>query len=48
VMYWLSRVLAIVWVVAWLVCVIKAFSGSRWRLPVAGRYAERLAADRRG
>ena len=43
VMYRLSEVLAIVWVVAWVVCLIKAFSGSRWHMPVAGRYAERLA-----
>jgi uncharacterized membrane protein len=48
VMYRLSEVLAIVWVVAWLVCLIKAFGGSRWHMPVAGRYAERLATDKHG
>jgi uncharacterized membrane protein len=48
VMYRLSEVLAIVWVVAWVVCLIKAFGGSRWHMPVAGRYAERLATDRHG
>ncbi|HEU4936753.1 MAG TPA: protease complex subunit PrcB family protein [Vicinamibacterales bacterium] len=48
VMYRLSEVLAIVWVVAWVVCLIKAFGGSRWHMPVAGRYAERLTADRHG
>jgi uncharacterized membrane protein len=42
-MYRLSEVIAIVWVVAWVVCLIKAFSGVRWLMPVAGRYAERLA-----
>jgi uncharacterized membrane protein len=42
-MYRLSEVLAIVWVLAWVVCLIKAFGGSRWHMPVAGRYAERLA-----
>ncbi|MBW8712744.1 MAG: hypothetical protein JF632_01515 [Acidobacteria bacterium] len=42
-MYRLSEVLALVWVVAWLVCLIKAFSGARWHMPLAGRYAERLA-----
>ena len=42
-MYRLSEVLAIVWVVAWAVCLIKAFGGSRWHMPIAGRYAERLA-----
>jgi len=29
--------------VAWAVCLIKAFSGARWHLPLAGRYADRLA-----
>jgi uncharacterized membrane protein len=43
VMYRLSEVLAIVWVLAWVICLIKAFGGSRWHMPVAGRYAERLA-----
>lgn len=43
VMYRLSEVLAIVWVLAWVVCLIKAFSGSRWHMPVVGRYAERFA-----
>lgn len=43
VMYRLSEVLALVWVVAWVICLIKAFSGARWHMPLAGRYAERLA-----
>jgi len=42
-MYRLSEVFAIVWVVAWVVCLIKAFGGSRWHMPIARRYAERLA-----
>ncbi len=48
VMYRLSEVLAIVWVLAWVVCLIKAFGGSRWHMPVAGRYAERLATGHHG
>jgi uncharacterized membrane protein len=48
VMYRLSEILAIVWVLAWVMCLIKAFGGSRWHMPVAGRYAERLAADKHG
>ena len=48
VMYRLSEVLAIVWVLAWVLCLIKAFGGSRWQMPLAGRYAERLATDRHG
>jgi len=42
-MYRLSEVFALVWVVAWVICLIKAFSGARWHMPLAGRYAERLA-----
>jgi uncharacterized membrane protein len=48
VMYRLSEVLAIVWVLTWVLCLMKAFGGSRWQMPVAGRYAERLATDRHG
>ncbi len=44
-MYRLSEIFAIVWVVAWIVCLIKAMSGVRWHMPVAGRYAERLATE---
>lgn len=43
VMYRVSEVVAIVWVVAWIVCLVKAFTGERWEMPFAGRYAERLA-----
>jgi len=42
-MYRLSEVLAIVWVIAWVVCLIQAFAGRWWLMPIAGRYAERLA-----
>ena len=43
-MYRLSAIIAIVWVVTWAVCLIKAFTGVRWLMPIAGRYADRLAA----
>ncbi|MFL6281320.1 MAG: protease complex subunit PrcB family protein [Vicinamibacterales bacterium] len=43
VMYRFSELLAIVWVAVWMWCLIKAFGGVRWHMPVAGRYAERLA-----
>lgn len=42
-MYRISELLAIVWLVAWVVCLVKAFNGARWHMPIAGRYAERLA-----
>ena len=43
VMYRFSELVAIVWIVAWMVCLVKAFTGDRWEMPVAGRYAARLA-----
>ena len=35
------------WVVCWGVCLVKAFTRRRWKLPIAGEYAERLAARTR-
>jgi uncharacterized membrane protein len=32
-----------VWIVCWAVCLVKAFTRRRWRLPIAGAYAERLS-----
>jgi uncharacterized membrane protein len=46
VMYRLSEVIAVVWVVAWVMCLVKALTGHAWKMPVAGRYAERFAARR--
>jgi uncharacterized membrane protein len=43
VMYRLSEIVALVWVAAWLWSLVKAFTGRGWTMPVAGRYAERLA-----
>lgn len=31
------------WIVCWAVCLIKAFTRRRWKLPIAGAYAERLS-----
>ncbi|MGH9310042.1 MAG: DUF4870 domain-containing protein [Vicinamibacterales bacterium] len=31
------------WIVCWGICVVKAFSRRRWKLPIAGAYAERLS-----
>lgn len=44
VMYWLSGLLGCVWLIAWAVCLFKAGSGRAWKMPIAGRYAKRLAA----
>jgi uncharacterized membrane protein len=43
VMYRLSEAIAILWVVAWGVCLVKAFTGRAWQMPLVGRYAARLA-----
>jgi uncharacterized membrane protein len=31
------------WVVCWVICMVQAFNGRRWKLPIAGDYAERLS-----
>jgi uncharacterized membrane protein len=38
----------VIWIVlaiVWALCLWKAFSGGRWKLPLAGDYAERFAAS---
>jgi uncharacterized membrane protein len=32
------------WIVCWATCLLKAFTRRRWKLPIAGAYAERLSA----
>jgi uncharacterized membrane protein len=44
VMYRVSEVLAVCWLILWAVCLVNAFSGRRWKLPLVGAYAERRAA----
>jgi uncharacterized membrane protein len=39
---WLAAILAAAWVVLWAVCLIQAYNGRRWKMPLAGAYAERL------
>lgn len=34
----------ILWIVCWGLCVYNAFTRRRWKLPIAGDYAERLSA----
>lgn len=31
------------WIVCWAVCLAKAYTRRRWKLPIAGEYAERLS-----
>jgi uncharacterized membrane protein len=36
------------WVVCWGLCLVKAFTRRRWKLPIAGSYAERLSGRDQG
>ena len=36
VMYRLSEVIAVVWVVAWVMCLVKALTGKAWKMPAGG------------
>ncbi len=42
-LYWLAGITAVVTLLVWALCLVKAFGGSAWRLPLAGRYAARRA-----
>ena len=42
-MLWLAAITAAVWVVAWVICLVQAYRGRLWKLPLAGHYAERRA-----
>jgi uncharacterized membrane protein len=39
----IASLLWIVLLFAWAVCLYQAYAGGRWKLPIAGAYAERLA-----
>ena len=43
VMVGVASVLWLVLLIAWALCLWKALSGERWKLPLAGDYAERFA-----
>ena len=32
------------WIVCWVLCLVRAFTRRRWKLPIAGAYAERLTS----
>ena len=42
-MLWLSAIAGAVWVILWAVCVVQAYRGRIWKMPLAGNYAERRA-----
>jgi uncharacterized membrane protein len=41
-----AKVIWIVLAMVWLICLWKAWSGGRWKLPLAGDYAERFVTAR--
>lgn len=45
-LYGLSGVMAAAWLLIWAICLVKAFGGSVWKLPLVGGMAERRAAPR--
>jgi uncharacterized membrane protein len=45
-MLWLAAIGAAAWLVLWAICVVQAYRGRVWKLPFAGRYAERRAGLR--
>jgi uncharacterized membrane protein len=42
-MLWVSAILAWGWLVLWVVCLVQAYRGRRWKMPIVGTYAEQLA-----
>ena len=46
-MLWLAAATGVAWVVLWAVCLVQAYKGRLWKLPLAGDYAERWATSLR-
>ena len=42
-MLWLAAIAGAAWVVLWAICLVQAYRGRVWKLPIAGPYAERRA-----
>lgn len=38
-----SGMLWTLWLACWILCMVQAFTRRRWKLPIAGTYAERLS-----
>ena len=38
-----SWIVWVFWILVWAVCVVRAFTRRRWKLPIGGTYAERLS-----
>jgi uncharacterized membrane protein len=44
---WLAAATGVTWVAVWAICLVQAFKGRAWKLPLAGAYAERRATSLR-
>lgn len=44
--YRLWQALGVLWLVVWGICLVTAYRGQAWKMPIAGKYAARLAARR--
>ena len=42
-MYWLAFLTGLLWLALWAACLVQAFTGREWRLPIAGNIAARRA-----
>ena len=45
-LYWLAGLTTLTWVVAWAFCLVKAFGGTAWRMPMASGNTRRTRALR--
>lgn len=45
IMLWLSALAAGAWLMVWGVCLVQAYQGRRWKLPLVGEFAERKATS---
>ena len=43
VLYLVAGLIWASWVLCWVVCMVQAFNGRRWKLPIAGAYADRFS-----
>ena len=46
-LYFAAGVSGLAWLLAWGTCLVNAFGGSAWKLPLVGNFAERRAAAAR-
>lgn len=42
-MLWIAAGTSVLWLIVWALCLLRAWQGQQWKLPLAGAYADRLA-----